>query len=449
MFRHLGIFLLKKTNNNNDRIRTIMSRIKDIIFADTQHFKGSIDERFIDLAEQFSRLQDARSTLGGAALTVYFQGKKVVDIYTGKKSATEDWGTDTLSVCYSTGKGVLATLAHVLVSADLLDYDTPIAHYWPEFAQQGKDKMTLRDVLCHRSGLFDVRNLIDDASEMLHWKHMLKVMEEAKPRFAVGQDTAYQALTFGWLVGGVLEKATQQPLGWLMQSYLIQPLGLDGAYFGLPQAEESRLALPIPRLKPPQDEQRSSISEKKGNNKKQGRRHFSISEKVIEWSGQDPNDFKDAMIPKGMKNLSFFSPEGLHAVIPAANGVFSAPSLAKIYAMLAQGGVWNDHVLIKPEVFHSLSRIQSFSRDRVMPIPMNWRLGYHRVITMGKRVKKGFGHIGYNGSGAWCDPERGLSFAYTHNFAIGSITGDYRLWGLSQETIRCADAVLKGKKGWF
>ena len=84
-----------------------------------------------------------------------------------------------------------------------------------------------------------------------------------------------------------------------------------------------------------------------------------------------------------------------------------------------------------------------------MPIPMKWRLGYHRVISMGKRAKQGFGHIGYNGSGAWCDPQRQLSFAYTHNFMTGSITGDYRLWGLSQETLRCADAVLQGKKGWF
>ncbi len=84
-----------------------------------------------------------------------------------------------------------------------------------------------------------------------------------------------------------------------------------------------------------------------------------------------------------------------------------------------------------------------------MPIPMKWRLGYHRVISLGKRVNAGFGHIGYNGSGAWCDPQRGLSFAYTHNFPVASITGDYRLWSLTQEALRCADAQLKGRKGWF
>ena len=109
---------------------------------------------------------------------------------------------------------------------------------------------------------------------------------------------------------------------------------------------------------------------------------------MITWTGQDPQDFQDAMIPKGMKNFSFFSDEGLQAVIPAANGHFS---LAKIYAMLANQGEWDGQQLIRPEVFKELSTIQSYARDRVMPIPMNWRLGYHRIITMGKRAKMALG----------------------------------------------------------
>lgn len=92
-----------------------------------------------------------------------------------------------------------------------------------------------------------------------------------------------------------------------------------------------------------------------------------------------------------MKNFSFFSDEGLQAVIPAANGTFTANSLAKIYAMLANKGEWDGQQLIRPEVFKELSTIQSYARDRVMPIPMNWRLGYHRIITMGKRAKMALG----------------------------------------------------------
>ena len=420
-----------------------MSAIKEIIFADKKNYQGDVDERFIDLAEQFSRLQDGRTQFGGAALVVYFQGQKVVDIFTGKKSETENWNNQTLSVCYSTGKGVLATLAHILVSEGFLDYDTPVAQYWSEFGQNGKQQITLRHILSHQSGLFDIRNLIEQAKEMADWQHMLKVMEQATPRFAVGEDIAYQALTFGWLVGGVLEKATGQPLRWLMQTYLVDPLALDGAYFGVPSGELARVARLIPQVKAHVAEQSSKPKHHKKKHK------TSFSDKLIELSGQNPQDFLDAMVPKAMRDFSFFSDEGLQAIIPAANGVFTAESLAKIYAMLANQGVWNDQTLIKPEIFKELSTIQTIKRDRVMPIPMKWRLGYHRVITMGKRAKKGFGHMGYNGSGAWCDPQRGLSFAYTHNFQIASITGDYRLWGLTQEALRCADAELKGSKGWF
>ncbi|KYQ83774.1 esterase [Acinetobacter sp. NRRL B-65365] len=416
--------------------------IKEILFADTHHYHGSVDERFIDLASQFSRLQDARSQQGGAALVVYFQGQKVVDIFTGKKSQEEDWQSDTLAMCYSTGKGILATLAHILVSEGLLEYDQPIAHYWPEFAQNGKANITLRHVLSHQSGLFDIRNMIDAATEMLDWSHMLDVVAAATPRFAAGQSFAYQPLTYGWILGGVIEKATKQPLNWLMQRYLVQPLELDGAYFGTPPSELDRVARLLVKPKAPT----STKPQTKKNNQP---RKASLSERLLELSGQNPQDFQDAMIPKGMRNFSFYSDEGLQAVIPAANGVFTADSLAKVYAMLANQGQWQGQQFIRPEVFKQLSAVQSKARDRVMPIPMHWRLGYHRILTMGKRAPHGFGHVGFNGSGAWCDFDRELSFAYTHNFNVTSATGDYRLWGLSQETLRCADAILNGRKGWF
>ena len=416
--------------------------IRELLLADTHNYRGAIDERFSDLARQFSRFQDARSDRGGAALVVYFQGKKVVDIFTGKKSQEEDWQSDTLAMCYSTGKGILATLAHILVSEGLLDYEQPIANYWPEFAQNGKANITLRHVLSHQTGLFDIRNLIDSATEMLNWQHMLEVVAGATPRFAAGQSYAYQPLTYGWILGGVVEKAAKQPLNWLMQRYLVQPLELNGAYFGVPSSELNRVARLISKPK-------THVTSKPQVQKSNQSRKSSLSEKLLELSGQSPQDFKDAMIPKGMNHFSFFSDAGLQAIIPAANGVFTADSLAKVYAMLANKGQWNGEQLIRPEIFKQLGKVQFTARDRVMPIPMHWRLGYHRILTMGKRAPHGFGHVGFNGSGAWCDPDRGISFAYTHNFNVTSATGDYRLWGLSQETLRCADEILNGRKGWF
>lgn len=425
-----------------------INQIKQFFSADTHNFNGIADERFIDLAQLFSRLQDNRAAYGGAALAVYFQGQKVVDIFTGQKSADEKWQADTLSICYSTGKGVLAALAHIMVSQGIVEYDQPIAHYWPEFAQNGKAQITLRHILSHQSGLYDVRNNIAEAAEMKDWRHMLNVMAKAKPSFSFGEDFAYQPLTFGWLVGGVLEKASNQSLAHLMQMYLIEPLELDGAYFGVPSDQLPRVARPLPRLLPEALQQAGQGQAGPKKVQKQAPRKASPVDRLIQWSGQNPQDFQDAMIPKGMKAFSFFSDEGMQAVIPAANGAFTANSLAKIYAMLANRGAWNDQQLINAETFAKLSEVQSRKRDRIMPIPMHWRLGYHRVLSLGKS-SKGFGHIGFNGSGAWCDPERQLSFAYTHNFPTGSLTGDYRLWALTQETLRCADKILTGHKGWF
>ena len=222
-----------------------MNQIKQYLLKDAKQFQGQVDERFNDLATQFAFLQNGRRDAGGAALVVYFQGQKVVDIYTGLKAKNSLWQADTLSVCYSTGKGVLATLAHLLVNAGVLGYDQPIADYWPEFAAHHKHQLTLRHVLSHQSGLFDIRNNIEHAREMLDWSHMLNVMAAATSRFQVGRDNAYQALTFGWLVGGALEKASGLPLAQLMQQYLVTPLQLDGAYFGVPAHELARVARPL------------------------------------------------------------------------------------------------------------------------------------------------------------------------------------------------------------
>lgn len=134
--------------------------------------------------------------------------------------------------------------------------------------------MTLRHVLSHQSGMFDIRNIIESAREMFDWRHMLNVMAMSKPRFIAGQGNAYQALTFGWLVGGVLEKATGQSLDQLMQKYLIEPLQLDGAYFGTPASQLERVARLIIQPKP---EKPASAQAEKPN--KPQPRKSSLSEK--------------------------------------------------------------------------------------------------------------------------------------------------------------------------
>ena len=136
------------------------------------------------------------------------------------------------NISYSTGKGVLATLVHILVSKGLLEYDRPVCEYWSEFIGSGKEKITLRHLLSHSSGLHDIRHVIESARVMLDWNAMLKAYKQAIPRFEPDTASAYQALIFGWLIGGVIEKVMKESLAITLQRELVHPLGLDGeAYF--------------------------------------------------------------------------------------------------------------------------------------------------------------------------------------------------------------------------
>ena len=229
--------------------------------------------------------------------------------------------------------------------------------------------MTLRHVLSHQSGLYDIRNIIADATEMADWSHMLKVLAQAKPRFDVASEAAYQPLTFGWLVGGILEKATGRTLAELMQQYLVEPLALDGAYFGVPASELSRVARPFKTAV----NQREQMHHPQINRQLKFKTKLNRANVLYQYSIKSlhgvlkPTRLSGWHDSQGMKIL-VFSDTGLQAVISAANGVFTAQSLARIYAMLAQGGSWQGQQLIQPEVFQQLSQVQYVQRDRVMPI---------------------------------------------------------------------------------
>ncbi len=415
----------------------------------TQHaaqISGDYQADFASLARAFRQIQP-QPQHGGSALVVYFQDQCVLDLWSGWRTPELPWQADSLAMSFSTGKAVLSTLVHRLVDQGHLSYDRPLAQDWPEFAANGKQHITLRHVLSHRSGLYDVRNVLPSAATMLRWDEAVAAYATASPRFAAGQESAYQALSYGWLLGGLIEKVMGEPLAAVLHRELVQPLGLEGeVYFGVAESELLRVA----RAFPPATPRRPSIvraapSDAAGV----PLRPLSLTEKIQQRvTGQNPYDFDDAMKPKGIGRFNWYGDRQLQACIPAANGVFTARALAKMYAMLANRGEWQGQRYLSEATFQQLSTVQATQRDRIMPIPMHWRLGYHRVLTLGKRVPYGFGHVGYNGSGAWCDPHRQLSFAYVHSYAGSSITGDHRLWWLTQRALQAADKILVGRSGW-
>nr|WP_309595517.1 serine hydrolase domain-containing protein [Moraxella osloensis] len=232
----------------------------------------ALNQHLAQLLSQF----DLNQKVGGCSLVIFHQGKPVTQLAHGIANIDKTnqritpWQPSTLSLNFSTGKGILVTLIHILVSQNLLAYDKTLASYWPAFAQNGKDSVTLRDILTHESGLFNIVSITEHAKDMLDWQLMLSNVEQmalnsstnihssaniSANKESVNQSTessaasnadssaAYSALVSGWVLGGLIEKATQLPLQQALEYYLLQPLNLVGqVYFGVPKDKVEQVA---------------------------------------------------------------------------------------------------------------------------------------------------------------------------------------------------------------
>ena len=432
------------------------------------------------LAQLLSRF-DLNQKVGGCSLVIFHQGKAVTQLAHGIANIDKTnqqitpWQPSTLSLNFSTGKGILVTLIHILVSQNLLAYDKTLASYWPAFAQNGKETVILRDILTHESGLFNIVSITQHAKDMLDWQLMLSNVEQmtlnsptntqssgnssANNKQPVNQSTessaashadssaAYSALVSGWVLGGLIEKVTQLPLQQALDYYLLQPLNLVGqVYFGVPKDKVGQVAGQI-RAK---ETQAKPLLTQDADSTLQFYQSLPFYPAWLTLSQSDSplttqainalyfqpaniniEDYKSALVPIGSRQFNYYHPVTLQAKIPAANGVASAIALATVYAMLANRGVWQGKTLINSAVFKALSTIHNEQFDKIMPAVMAWRLGYHRVFSLFHEVSDAFGHMGYNGSMAWCDPSRALAVSFVHNYDV-TMLGDDRQFILNE-----------------
>ena len=360
----------------------------------------------------------------------YHKGHCVVDIWGGIKDKRGNaWAKDTTAPSYSTTKGVMSTLVHILVDQGLARYDDPIAKHWPEFAIRGKERITIRHALTHQAGLYDISALVKRPAEMLDWEHMLGLIADSAPAHEPGRAHGYHALTYGWLIGGLIEKISGKPLGRVLQEELVDPLNLDGAFIGMPHNELYRRAeLTNGRSRPPRE-------------RPEWQRHLlELVRSGLAAVGFGLDNFRAAMMPFS-EPFDWNDEATVQAQIPAANGQFTARSLARIYAMLAEGGELEGKRLLSERTVAQLSQVQSDGRDSVLNIPMRWRMGYHRVFTVGVSAPNAFGHYGYGGSGAFADPSRRLALAMVLNSGAGTPTGDSRMPIMARAAIRSVDRL--------
>lgn len=406
------------------------------------HLDGSIHPDFSGVEATMRDL--LRSYPGGAAVSVYHRGESVVDLWGGYADEEESlWQSDTMAPSFSTTKGVAATLLHIYADRGLIDYDAPVAQYWPGFGQAGKQDITVRQVLSHQSGLYHIRQMIDHADRMLDWKHMIKVIEEIEPIHIPGERTGYHGLTFGFLVGEIIQRVSGKKFSALVQKEIAKPLGLDGLYIGAPEREIPRAA----QLLFPKSTKRLAQT-RLGSRLEVGASSIS---KLMRLMGRDSDltSIFDALAPNGVSDFEFGSPETLRVAIPAANGLFTARSLARMYAMLANGGELDGVRLLSEETLSQATTVQKpTGKLSVIPFDMRWRLGYHGVATSRGFPRKAFGHFGFGGSGAWADPSRDLAVALIVNSGLGSPFGDTRTARIGGAALYCADARDSRGKAW-
>jgi CubicO group peptidase (beta-lactamase class C family) len=397
-----------------------------------RRLSGSVHPDFLRVAEVFAG-QLPRSGSGGAALCIYHRGEKVVDVWGGTRDASgRPWKQDTLALSYSTSKGITSTLLHICVDRGLLDYDDPVCEYWPEFASGGKQDVTVRQLLCHEAGLFDIRSLVDKAERMLDWDYMTGALAAATPCHPPGKSHGYHGFTYGWLVGELIRRVTGKPFSEVLEAELVRPLGLDGCYIGLPADQMRRRArLLLPGAFSAENDLLPSLE----RYVRPLARLLSVARLPIDFASLGA-----ALVPRGIERLDWNSDAFASVPIPAANGCFTARSLARVYALLANDGELDGVRLLRRDTVWRASEIQNRGIGRVIPVPMHWRLGYHRVPTLGTSPQNAFGHFGFGGSGAFCDPDRELAVAMTVNHGIGTPFGDLRMVRLGTAAIRCAGA---------
>jgi CubicO group peptidase (beta-lactamase class C family) len=260
-------------------------------------------------------------------------------------------------------------------------------------------------------------------------------LAEARPVHEPGARHGYHALTYGWLIGGLIEALTGRPLADVLREELAEPLGLDGLFIGMPEEALPRRAYLIARDGVMRPAEREPWQE----------RLQSWLEHGLEKVGIDLAEFRSAMALN--QPFDWNAEETVRAVIPAANGQFTARSLARMYAMIAGGGEIDGARLLSTDRVREICTVHSRTRDRVLFIPMHWRMGYHRAFAPGASAPMAFGHYGYGGSGAFCDPARELAVAFTVNSGVGTPLGDARMPRIARAAIRAADRLRRFEHG--
>ncbi|MGE0383971.1 MAG: serine hydrolase domain-containing protein [Gammaproteobacteria bacterium] len=375
---------------------------------------GTCDARFAAVREAFIENFTARGDCG-AALCISIDGRPVVDLWGGWADAahTRPWTPETIVCVASTTKGLASVCAHRLIERGALDPDAPVARYWPQFAQAGKEGVLVRHLLSHRAGVPAIRADLP-ADTLYDWDAFCAALAREAPWWVPGTRHGYHATTFGFLIGELVRRIDGRSIGRLAAEEICGPLGAD-FHIGVPEYADARAAEVLPEPAPGPEE----------------RSVFTIA-------NADPYGLPGRVFlnppraPQAMNTRRWRAAE-----IPASNGHASARGVARLYSALALGGAVDGIRILGTDAIEAAILEQSFGEDAVLGVPTRYGMGFMlRLPQPGVGIlplvpnPRVFGHTGRGGSIGFADREARVAFGYVMNQFIGESdkTRDRR-WG--------------------
>ena len=333
----------------------------------------------------------------GAAVSIWQHGKPILELHGGFRDAKREqpWTADTLVLFWSATKGLgSACLLHALQERDIA-LDRTVAEFWPEFAQAGKERVTLGELLSHQAGL----SALDEKTDVLDYAAVIAALERQAPFWPPGSAHGYHARTFGFLVDECVRRIAGKPIAEYWRETFGKPMALD-IWIGLPESQLHRAA--------------TIYAAKAGGEQ------------------SPPEFYRQLATPGTLVKKTFTSPAGLHSIaamntkenraldIVSFSGIGSASSLSKFYAMLANDGQMGGRRYFKTTTIAKMTTTLASGIDRVLLIPTAFSAGFMKDSPQSSTRVFGpdasaFGHPGAGGSNAFADPHNGISFAYVMN----------------------------------
>lgn len=361
---------------------------------------GSCEQRFSALRDILSANIDSGADVG-ASVAVVHNGEMVVDMWGGwvDTDPSAPWDKDTITNVWSSTKTQMALCALMLADRGQLDLDAPVATYWPEFAANGKEKVLVRQLLSHTSGVsgWDQPITVDD---LYDWEKSTAKLAAQAPWWEPGTRSGYHALNQGHLVGEVIRRITGKKLGEFFRDEVAGPLNLD-FHIGLAPSEFGRVSNVIPPPPLP-----------------------------IDMTALDPNSVvvKTFTGPAPGAEASWTS-EWRQADIGAANGHGNARSLAWSQSAISNGGVVKGKRLLSQKTIDNIFRVQADGHDDVLMAPVKFGIGYglpNETVPHLPTDRRACFWGGWGGSAVVNDLDLNLTVVYVMNNMLDGLVGDFR-----------------------